>query len=99
MLPLLHLAPHVLASLLAQPPADTSGVSNAFIGLAKLGGAMLGGVIAFFGVVCGFQYIAAVDDAAKAMHAKRAIGCLLVGAIIVAVSVNFAPQIVSVIFP
>ncbi len=99
MIPLVHFAPHVLASMLAQPPADTSGVSSAFIGLAKLGGAMLGGVVAFFGVVCGFQYIAAVDDAAKAMHAKRAIGSLLVGAIIVAVSVNFAPQIVSVIFP
>jgi hypothetical protein len=99
MVPLIHFAPHVLATLLAQPPADTSGISNAFIGLAKLGGSILGGVIAFFGVVCGFQYIAAVDDATKALHAKRAIGSLLVGAIIVAVSVNFAPQIVSVIFP
>jgi hypothetical protein len=99
MVSFVHLAPHVLATLLAQPPADTSGVSSAFTGLAKLGGAMLGGVLAFFGVVCGFQYIGAVDDAAKAMHAKRAIGCLLIGAIIVAVSVNFAPQIVNVIFP
>ena len=96
---LFHLGLHVLSTILIAPPPDKSGVSAAFIGLAKLGGAMLGGVIAFFAVVCGFQYIAAVDDAAKATHAKRAIGSLLVGAIIIAVSVNFAPQIVQTIFP
>jgi hypothetical protein len=93
-----HLLP-VLAMLQAPPPADTSGVGNAFINLAKLGSAMLGGVIAFFSVICGFQYISAMDDASKAMHAKRAIGYLLVGAVIVAVGVTFAPQIVRAIFP
>jgi hypothetical protein len=97
MLHFVHLGLQVLAFV--PPPADTSGVSTAFIRLAKLGAAMLGGVLAFFSVICGFQYMSAMDDAAKAMHAKRAIGSLLVGAIIVAVGVTFAPQIVTAIFP
>lgn len=93
-----HLAHFILAALMAQMPTDTSGVSDAFVGLAKLAAEMLGGVIAFFGVICGFQYIGAMDDAAKAMHAKRAIGCLLIGAIIAAIGVKFAPTIVQTIF-
>jgi len=98
MLHLAHFDPAVLAALLAQMPTDTSGVSDAFVGLAKLAAEMLGGVIAFFGVICSFQYIGAMDDASKATHAKRAIGCLLIGTIIAAVGVKFAPTIVQTIF-
>ena len=94
-----HASLHFLAMIALAPPTDTSGVSAAFINLAKLASAMVGGVIAFFSVMCGFQYIGAMDDTAKATHAKRAIGYLLIGSIIVAVGVTFAPQIVNAIFP
>ncbi len=99
MVHLFHTGFQVLAMVAMAPPTDTSGVSDAFINLARLGSAMLGGVVALFSMFCGFQYIGAADDASKAMHAKRAIAHLLIGATIVAVGVNFAPQIVRAIFP
>ena len=89
----------LLAPWLPALPADTdpTGVSAAFTNLARLFAGVLAGVVTFFVVVEGFLYITAIDDVQKATHAKRALGTLLFGAILVALAVTIGPQIVDAI--
>lgn len=77
---------------LATPSAD---IGSGFNNLASTLATYLGGVLAFVLVIEGYLYMSAVDDAQKAMHAKRAIGAAVAGAILVAVAVSLAPTIVK----
>jgi len=77
--------------------ADTTGVDAAFTRIAALFAGVIGGVTGFFVVLNGYQYITAVDDTTRAMHAKRAAGGLIFGAMIVILGVTIAPALVGAI--
>jgi hypothetical protein len=87
----------VIAAAFAQPPADTTGISDAFNRLATLGAGIIGGVVAFFVVINGYLYITASDDLQRGTHAKRAFGALLFGALIVILGANIGQAIVTAI--
>jgi predicted acyltransferase len=74
------------------PLADVNG---AFNGLAGMLAGYLAAVLAFILVIAGYQYMFALDDHNKAMQSKRAIGVALVGAIVVALAVGWAPTFIS----
>lgn len=74
------------------PLADVNG---AFTGLAGMLAGYLAAVLAFILVIAGYQYMFALDDHNKAMQSKRAIGVALVGAIVVALAVGWAPTFIS----
>ena len=77
--------------------ADTTGVDAAFTRVAALFAGVIGGVTGFFVVLNGYQYITAVDDTQRAMHAKRAAGGLIFGAMIVILGMTIAPALVGAI--
>jgi hypothetical protein len=77
--------------------ADPTGVDAAFGRVALLFAGVIGGVVGFFVVLNGYQYIVAVDDTTRAMHAKRAAGGLIFGAMIVILGVTIAPALVTAI--
>ena len=85
---------HRLALVLA---ADPTGVDAAFGRVALLFAGVIGGVVGFFVVLNGYQYITAVDDTTRAMHATRAAGGLIFGAMIVILGVTIAPALVTAI--
>lgn len=87
---LMHLHSLVLA-------ADPTGVDAAFTRVAALFAGVIGGVTGFFVVINGYQYIVAVDDTTRAMHAKRAAGGLIFGAMIVILGITIAPALVGAI--
>jgi uncharacterized membrane protein YjgN (DUF898 family) len=87
----------VIAAAFAPPPTDTTGISAAFTRLATLGAGIIGGVVAFFVVVNGYLYLTTSDDLQRGAHAKRAMGGLLFGALIVILGANIAPAIVNAI--
>ena len=93
--PVFHLAS--LAAVLVPPPAaDQTGVNAAMIGLARIGAGFLAGVLTLFLVISGYQYMT-TDEAQRGMHAKKAIGALLGGAVLVLVATTMAPQVVNAI--
>lgn len=75
---------------------DTTGISNAFIGIAKLLAAAVAGPIAVVLVVEGYQYMFA-DSSQRGTHVKRAIAFILGGATLVILGVTIAPLIVKAI--
>lgn len=77
--------------------ADTTGVDAAFTRIAALFAGVIGGVTGFFVVLNGYQYITAIDDTQRAMHAKRAAGGLIFGVMIVILGVTIAPALVTTI--
>jgi hypothetical protein len=74
------------------PLADVNG---AFTGLAGMLASYLAAVLAFVLVIAGYQYMFALDDHTKAMQSKRAMGVALVGAIVVALAVGWAPTFIG----
>jgi hypothetical protein len=84
------------AAFVEQPITDQTGISNAFIALARLGAGFLVGVLTLFLVVQGFQYMAS-DETTRGSHLKRGLGALLGGAILVLVATTLAPDLVSAI--
>ncbi|GHO88158.1 hypothetical protein [Dictyobacter formicarum] len=84
-----------LLSVVTFPGFVLADVSGAFNGLAAMFAGWLAGILAFILVIEGYQYMFALDDNQKAMHAKRAIGAAIVGGILVVVATNLAPTLVS----
>jgi hypothetical protein len=77
-------------------PLDSTGVSDAFIGLARVGAGFLAGVLTLFLVVQGYQYMV-TDEAVRGSHAKKAVSALLGGAILILLAVTLAPRLVTAI--
>lgn len=74
------------------PLADVNG---AFNGLALMLASYLAAVLAFVLVIAGYQYMFALDDHTKATQSKRAMGVAIVGAIVVALAVGWAPTFIG----
>jgi len=74
------------------PLAD---IGTAFTAVAVLLSGFLGGVLMFVMVVNGYLYMMAMDDVQRAARAKAAIGAAIVGGILIATAVNFAPDLVA----
>ncbi|MBV9257685.1 MAG: hypothetical protein JO215_06675 [Ktedonobacteraceae bacterium] len=74
------------------PFADVNG---AFNGLAGMLAGYLAAVLAFVLVIAGYQYMFALDDHSKATQSKRAMGVAIVGAIVVALAVGWAPTFIG----
>lgn len=87
---------HALTLILAAPPPDPTGVNAAFTRIAILFASVIGGVVAFFVVVNGYMYITSGEDT-RQTYAKRAMGTLLFGALIVILGANIAPAIITAI--
>ncbi len=79
--------PHLLL-----PLAD---IGTAFSAVAILLAGFLGGVLMFVMVVNGYLYMMAMDDVQRATRAKAAIGAAILGGILVATAVTFAPDLVT----
>jgi Type IV secretion system pilin len=78
--------------LAAAPP---SGVNGAFNGISGMFVSYLAAVLAFILIIAGYQYMFALDDHNKATQAKRAIGVAIVGAILVALALGLATNVVT----
>ncbi len=85
--------------VLGDSPADATGVSNALQGLARLFAGMVVGVASLALVICGLLYMTAFDDVSRAMHARRAIGAIVIGLLLVVLATTIAPQLISAIQP
>jgi hypothetical protein len=76
------------------PLAD---IGSALTGLGTLFVTYLGPALALALVIAGFNYMAAFDDHQRATSAKRAIGVVIGGAVLVAVGMALGPSIVTTI--
>ena len=74
------------------PFADVSGAFNGLTGMLV---SYVAAVLAFVLVIAGYQYMFSLDDHNKASQSKRAIGFALVGAIVIALAVGWAPTFIS----
>lgn len=83
-------------TLLAPPPADTTGIGTAMINLANLAIGAFGGVLTFFLVIEGFRYMAS-DEGQRGIHAKKALSILIGGSLFILLAATLAPQIVKAI--
>jgi hypothetical protein len=62
---------------------DVTDVKGRVEGLADMFSAIAAAVFGFFIIVEGYRLITASDDIDRATHAKRALGCLFMGAVLV----------------
>jgi hypothetical protein len=70
-----------------------ANAGDAFKGIATELAGYLTGFVTLMLVVIGYIYASSVDDPQKATAAKRAIGMVIVGGIIIAGAVSFAPTL------
>ena len=86
---------HLLALM---PPSsfELADIGSAINGVATLLASYLGDVLILVLVIAGYLYMTSIGDAQNGMHAKRAIGAAVAGGILVAVAVNFGPELVNV---
>lgn len=84
-----------LASLLSQPSSQAAqeAAGGAFTAIAKLLAGYLPGVVTLMLVIIGYVYASSVDDPQKATAAKRAIGMLIVGGLLIASAVALGPKL------
>ena len=87
---------HTQALILAAAAADPTGIDAAFTRIAVLFAGVIGGVVAFFIVINGYMYITTSEDN-RGMYAKKAMGGLLFGALIVILGANIAPALITAI--
>jgi hypothetical protein len=72
-----------LYSMVLGAETDLTEVSTAFKNLGTMLGSVAAAVIGLFVIIEGYLYITAGDDVQKAQHAKRAMGGLVFGAVLV----------------
>lgn len=77
------------------PFVALADIGTAFAAVAVLLAGFLGGVLMFVMVVNGYLYMMAMDDVQRAARAKAAIGAAILGGILIATAVNFAPDLVT----
>ncbi len=87
-----------LASLFSQPSnqaaqAAAQAAGGAFTAIARLLAGYLPGVVTLMLVIIGYVYASSVDDPQKATAAKRAIGMLIVGGLLIASAVTVGPKL------
>ena len=82
----------------AMPPRSfaLADIGTAINGVATLLASYVGDVLIFVLVIAGYLYMTSIGDAQNGMHAKRAIGAAVAGGILVAVAINFGPELVAV---
>jgi type IV secretory pathway VirB2 component (pilin) len=76
------------------PLAD---VGSALTGIAKMLVGYLPQVVALALILVGYTYMFALEDHNRASQAKRAIGVVIGGAILVAVALTWGPDLVTTI--
>ncbi|GHO59206.1 TrbC/VirB2 family protein [Ktedonobacter robiniae] len=74
---------------------QAADISSAFSNLTTLITGYLAPVVGFALAVLGYMYITALDDYQRAAHIKRAIGMVIVGAIIVAIAATASTELVN----
>jgi hypothetical protein len=92
----LTVAPAPTPTPVATLPTDTTGISNAFTGIARLGAGFIGGVLSLTFVIEGYHYLT-TDEGTRGIHAKRAISTVIGGVVLIVLGVTLAPQIVHAI--
>ena len=75
---------------------DTTGISDAFYGIAKLLAAAVGGPVALVLVIECYQYMF-TDSASRGTHLKKVIAYIVGGAVLVIMAATLAPLIVKAI--
>lgn len=80
--------------LLPFPLAD---IGSAVKGLSDLLENPLGDILAFALILAGYAYILAQDDHNRAAAAKRAVGFIIIGAILVMLAPTLGPQIAGLV--
>ncbi|GHO49186.1 TrbC/VirB2 family protein [Ktedonospora formicarum] len=72
-----------------------ASIGSAFSNLTTLITSYLIPVVAFALAVLGYMYITSLDDYQRAAHIKRAIGMVIVGAIIVVIATTISTELVN----
>lgn len=72
-----------------------ASIGSAFSNLTTLITGYLIPIVAFALAVLGYMYITALDDYQRAAHIKRAIGMVIVGAIIVVIATTISTELVN----